>query len=245
MYVAAAIAVAHGGRVIPRVLYDGLAPAAPYRFMSPPPELAQDNEPPEPGHGVVDIVDGKAQATSISTGDGQLQVVLQKGSLGAKRKEKEIEVDIVPLVPDPPLDVAGGLRIEGNAYRVTATYQKSRDPAPVKRDLTIVLRFPYTATKLVRRDGNTWKPLTTQISQASLQLFGATDRLGVFAGAGKPHSNFWKYVPYAAGAFGVVAGILGYLSGRRGWLRRRRGGDRKGRKRKPPPRAKRGPGTQV
>ena len=246
VYVTTALVVAHGGRVVPRPLYDGLAPAAPYRFVSPPPDLAPDNELPEPGKGVVDLTKDGSAPTSISTGDGQLQVVLQEGTFAAKKKEKAVVVDITALVPPTPLDVGGGLRIEGNAYRVDATYRKSGDVAEVKRDLTIVLRFPNNATVMMRRQGAGWKRLTTQISAASLQLFAATDELGMFVATGKPHSTWTKWIPYGAGVLGVIAGVVGYLSGRRGWFRRgKRKTDRPARRRKPPPRAKRKPGKQV
>jgi hypothetical protein len=241
-YVSAALVVANGGRVMPRPLYDGLAPAAPYRFASPPPDLAGDNEQPEPGKGVVDIVGKSSAPTSISTGDGQLQVVLQKGTFEARMKEKAVEVTMTPFVPPEPLDIGGGLRIEGNAYRVDAKYAKSDEVAGAKQDLTVVLRFPNNASVMVRREGNGWERLETQISAASLQLFAPTDRLGVFAGAGKPHSTWTKWVPYGAGVLGVLAGVVGYLSGRRGWLRRNR---KRTAPRKPPSRGKRKPGRQV
>jgi hypothetical protein len=248
VYVTAALVVADDGRVVPRPLYDGLAPAAPYRFVSPPPDLAGDNEQPEPGTGVVDLVGKEGSApTSISTGDGQLQVVLQEGTFAAKEKEKAVEVALTPLVAPPPLDIGGGLKIEGNAYRVDAKYAKSGDAAEAQRELTVVLRFPNNASVMVRRDGRSWTRLGTQISAASLQLFAATDRLGTFAGAGKPHRTWTRWIPYGAGGLGVIAGIVGYLSGRRGWFRRSR--DRKGARDRPkkaaPPRGKRKPGRQV
>ena len=244
VYVTAAVVVARSGLVLPRPLYDGLAPAAPYRFVSPPPDLVDDNEQPEPGDGVVDLVDGTSEATSISTGDGQLQVVVQKGAFRAMKKEKQIHVTMEALVPPEPVDVGDGLRIEGNAYRVAAAYPKSREGAELRTDLTVVLRFPNKATVLVRRDGSRWRKLETQISHGSLQLFGASDRLGVFAAAGKPHSTWTRWIPYGAGVLGGLAGVLGYLSGRRGWLRRGRERAPSGR-RKPPSRGKPKPGKQV
>ncbi len=248
VYVTAAIVVARSA-VVPRPLYDGLAPAAPYRFVSPPPDLAGDNEQPEPGKGIVDFAGKPSAATSISTGDGQLQVVLQKGTFKAKKKEKAVEVTIAPLVPPQPLDVGGGPRIEGNGYRVDARYAKSNDVAEAERDLTIVLRFPNNATVMVRRDGDAWTKLKTEISAASLQLFAATDRLGTFAAAGKPHSTWTKWVPYGAGALGLLAGVVGYVSGKRGWLRRKGRDTRQRRRnaqgRRASSRGKRKPGKQV
>jgi hypothetical protein len=222
VYVAAALAVARTGTVVPRPVYDGLAPAAAYRFVSPPPDLAAANEPPEPGDGVVDLIGKGSAATSISTGDGQMQVVFQKGTFPASKGEKTIEVAIEPLEPPPPQEVEGGLRIEGNAYRVNAVYAKSGDRARPQRTLTAVLRYPSNATAMVRREGNGWTKLKTQSSVASLQLFAETDEIGMFAAAGKPHRTWTRWVPYGAAGLGLVAGIIGYLSGRRGWFRRRK-----------------------
>lgn len=257
VYVCSAFLVAQTGRVIPRPVYDGLAPAAPYRFVSPPPDLVSGNEPPLPGKGVVDLTKDGSAATSISTGDGQLQVVLQEGVFAAKGKEKSVDVRITPVVAAPPTDLGEGLRIEGNAYRIEAKYAKSGETARAEREVTIVLRYPNNGSVMVRRDGNRWSHLETQVSTASLQLFAAADSLGTFAAAGKPHTTWTRWIPYAAGALGVLAGVVGYLSGRRGWVRARRSSKSApaakkkkkatapARKRKSRPRGKRKPGTQV
>jgi hypothetical protein len=253
VYVTAALALANTGRVVPRPLYDGLAPAAPYRYVSPPPDLAEDNEPPLPGKGVVDFAGKRSEATSISTGDGQLQIVLQKGAFRAKAKEKSVEVTLDPIPAAEPHDIDGGHRIEGNAYRVGAEYARSKDAAELSSEATIVLRYPHNGKVLVRREGSGWRRLDdTQVSQSSLQLFGATDRLGVFAAAGVPPSTWTRWIPYGAGALGLAAGVFGYLSGRRGWFHRGRErakvapkSKRGPGKRKPPSRPKRRPGKQV
>lgn len=221
VYVTAAALVAGSGRVIPRPLYDGLAPAAPYRYVSPPPDLAADNEQPLPGEGKVDFAKGRSQPTSISTGDGQLQLVVQIETFAAEKDEKAIDVTITPLAPPPPVDVGGGLRVEGNAYRIEAAYAKSGDAAPVQREVTVVLRYPHNGTEIVRRTSASWTRLKSQVSVGSLQLFAATDDIGVFAAAGKPPTTWTRWLPYGAGALGLLAGVVGYLSGRRGWFRRR------------------------
>ena len=244
VYVTAALVVARTGVVVPRPLYDGLAPAAPYRFVSPPPDLAHGNEQAEPGEGIVDLTKDGSEPTSISTGDGQMQIVLQKGAFGAKKKERSVEVELEPFVPPSPIEVGGGLRIEGNAYRVSAMYARSNDPAELRRDATIVLRYPNNSSVIVRRDGSTWRHLETQVSVGSLQLFAGSDRIGAFAAAGTPHTTWTRWIPYGAGALGLIAGVVGYLSGRRGWLRRGRRTTRAP-KRKASTRARKRPGRQV
>lgn len=206
-------------------LFDGLAPAAPYRYVDPPADLAGANELPEPGEGIVDIVKKGSAATSISTGDGQLQVVLPDGAFPPRAGEKQIDVNLTALVPPEPLDAGGGAVVEGNAYRVTATYSRSGAPAVLERAMTVVLRYPTFATVIVRREGEAWRRLPTQVSAASLQLFADSDEIGVFATAGKPHAPGWRrWLPYAAAAAGLLAGVVGYLSGRRSRERRRRRG---------------------
>lgn len=206
-------------------LFDGLAPAAPYRYVDPPPDLADANELPEPGEGVVDLVKKGSAATSISTGDGQMQIVLPEGAFPARKGEKRIDVEIAPQGPSEPLDAGGGALVEGNAYRVTANYSKSGDPAVLEESMTVVLRYPTFSTVIVRREGDTWRRLRTQISAASLQLFADSDEIGAFATAGKPHVPGWRrWLPYGGAAAGVLAGVVGYLSGRRSRERRRRRG---------------------
>jgi hypothetical protein len=204
----------------PRPLFDGLAPPQQYRYVDPPKDLADSNEPPGDGRGVIDIVGGKSAPSTISTSDGQLQVVFAETAFASRKGEKRIQIEIDPSSPAPPLDLEGGLRIDGNAYRVTATYAKSAAPAIPKLAATIVIRYPVVASVVARREGAGWRKLKTQISEASLQLFAQTNQLGTFAAAGKPHRSRTWWLPYAAGVAGVIAGIGGYLWGRRSGRRR-------------------------
>jgi hypothetical protein len=226
------VAVALNTAVAPRVLFDGLAPPASYRYASPPPDLTVANEPPEPGSGQVELTKKGSQAATISTGDGQMLVVLPERAFERVGKEKDVDVHIKPLVPQEPLDVEGGLVVEGNAYEIAAWYGKSTEPATLALPATIVARYPVTGTVILRREGNAWRKLETQASPQSLQLFGDTDRLGIFATAGAPHRPRRTWLPYAAGAAGVVAGVGGYLWGRRSG-RRRKKKVRKPRRRRP------------
>lgn len=221
-----ALAAMVHARIAPftRPLYDGLAPAAPYRYVDPPPDLVDANEPPEPGEGIVDIGGKGSAATSISTGDGQMQVVLPKGAFPGRKGEKRIDIRLEPAAAPRPLEVGDGVIVEGNAYAVTARYAKSGEEAELERAMTVVLRYPAFSTVMVRRD-RTWRRLETQVSEASLQLFADSDRLGAFATAGRPHTPGWRrWVPYAAGGVGLLAGVVGYITGRRSRERRRRRG---------------------
>jgi hypothetical protein len=205
-------------------LYDGLAPNAPYLYVDPPPDLADDNQPPLEGTGVIDIVGRRSAASSVTTGDGQAQFVFPTGVFAARGKEKVVEITIVPIKPSPPIDLGGDTAVVGNAYRVQAVYETSRDRAPAREEMTAILRYPFTGSYVVRREGNLWRRLESENSQASLQLFAQTDELGTFAAAGPPHRIPFNWIPYAAGAAGVAVGALGYVQSRRMAKRRKQGG---------------------
>jgi hypothetical protein len=219
VYFAASLVLASSGHLV-RPLFDGLAPPVPYRFVSPPPGLESQNESPQSGTGIIDLVGGGSVATSVSTGDGQMQIVIPKDTFPARPGEQAVLVRISPLAPPDPTKVPGGLVITGNAYLVTAMYRASRSPATPRTQVTAVLRYPAVAKEMVRRDDGRWARLSSQISAASLQLFAGSDRLGVFAAAGR-RQHKKKWIPYAAAAVGVVAGVIGYLQGVRSARRKR------------------------
>ncbi len=226
-YIAAAMLLHLPGA--PRVLYDGLAPPAAYRYLDPPDDLADDNEPPAVGSGKIVVTKAGSSPQTISTGDGQLQVVFPKDAFEARKAELTIQIDIVPLVPPQPHELGDGSIIDGNAYQVRARYAKSKDAAELVDAMTVVIRYPVYGSTVVRRDGDDWRKVVTQLSEASLQLFASSDNLGTFAAAGRPHRGR-TWLPYAAGAAGVVFGVGGYLWGRRSGRRKKR------RKRKSQPR---------
>lgn len=198
----------------PRPLYDGLAPAQSYRYVEPPRDLADSNEPPDPGEGVVDLVRSGSASRSVTTGDGQMLVVFPRGVFKARKGEKAIRVTITPLAPPEPIEVTGGLEIAGNAYRVRAVYSRSKALATPRETMTAVLRYPVAASVMVVREGERWARLKTEISKGSLQLFADTEELGTFAAAGPPHRNSRAWIAYAAAGLGVAAGLAGYLRGR-------------------------------
>jgi hypothetical protein len=209
------VAIVAGPHVGRRPLYDGLAPAVPYRYVDPPRDLAKSNAKPDTGEGTIDLPKTGSASTSVTTGDGQMQVVFPKGVFAARAGAKVVTVRIVPLAPPPPLKVAAGLEITGNAYLVKATYDATSRVARPAKPVTAVLRYPIKATEMVVREGSSWRKLRSQNSQASLQLFANSPIIGTFAAAGPPLKKNRTWIAYAAGGLGLLAGIVGYLQGRR------------------------------
>ena len=214
VYAAAAFVLAATGIVPIRPLYDGLAPPAPYRYVKPPADLADANERPLPGKSKLELGEKGSMARTVGTADGQMLVVFADGAVAPREGESEVAVDIDPIDPTPLPEGPPGLRVDGNAYVVAASYLKSGARVEIREPVTVVLRYPIHATHVLIRQGRGWRKLETESAGASLQLFAQTASLGTFAAAGAPApSRAW--IAYVAAGAGVVAGVAGYLTGRR------------------------------
>lgn len=213
VYLATFWAVSSGLPAV-RPLYDGLAPPAPYRYVEPPSDLAADNQRPLPAVGTL-ILEGKgSRARQVETGDTQAIVVFPDLAFAAREDETDVTVRVTPLGASRLPQAPGELVITGNAYRVTAVYSRSKDPAELDRPATIVLRYPIHDSAMLRLDNRRWRTIGSQAAQASLQIFAETKALGTFATAGVPQPGR-QWIAYAAAAAGVVAGAGGYLAGKR------------------------------
>lgn len=214
VYVAAAFVLSATGIVPIRPLYDGLAPPAPYRYVNPPADLADDNEQPLRGRSRLEVGDKGSAARTVGTADGQMLVVFADGTVPAREGEREVVVEIDPIDPAPLPPAPPGMRIDGNAYVVAASYRSAGERAAIREPVTVVLRYPMHASHVLMRSGQGWRRLETETAAASLQLFAEAPSLGTFAAAGAPtRSRAW--IAYAAAGAGVVAGVAGYLTGRR------------------------------
>ena len=199
-----------------RLLYDGYTPPAPYRWVHPPQSRAGSNERPSPGSGVIPFGAQGSASSSIATGDEQAVIVVPKGAFAPKRGEPSVVVRIDPLDAATVIDSPGtGLVYDSNAYRITATYTNSRDPAPLVGPVNIVLRYATGATVIQRAAGSEWVSLSPTTLPITFQIYGPTNDLGVFVAAGPPPHGLsfsgWAYrivtiVLWLAVA--VVAGLL-------------------------------------
>ncbi|HSS60128.1 MAG TPA: hypothetical protein VLK30_01585 [Candidatus Limnocylindrales bacterium] len=107
IYVLAAWAVAPG-------FYDGFGPPQAYNWTCPPPQ-AGANIKPSSGHLVIKVINGKSDANSAYTDDGQIVIGFLPGAFDATGKTS-ITVDITPL---PTCPQPAGLRFVTNIYQVT------------------------------------------------------------------------------------------------------------------------------
>jgi len=196
-----------------RILYEGEAPPLSYRWVHPPAELSQDNQPPESGRGQIALSLQGSPSTSIVADDGQAGVIFRFGAIASRAGATSAQVKVVPLdpatLPRPP----SGLRVDGNAYRVDATYNTG-EPVVLRMPMTVVLRYPRHATMLLRLTDETWTTLDAHIVPGSLQIFAGTDHTGVFAAvgpAGPPPAVWVGYAVAAAAVIGAAAAVAARL----------------------------------
>ena len=199
-----------------RLLYDGLVPLPPYRWVHPPPSRAGDNQPALPGAGTV-ALGPRSQAAEVSTDDDQALVTLAQGAIAPRSGESSVKVTIAPLDPVTVAPSPNGRRFDGNAYRIEARYATSGEPAGLTAPATVVLRYPVHATVMLRWADPVWTPLRVQVFTGSQQALTNTDRLGVFTAA---TSSNGRASPLTEGSgclasAGAIAGLIGTLVARR------------------------------
>jgi hypothetical protein len=95
--------------------YDGFGPPQPYNWTCPPPQ-AGANITPKSGQLVIKVINGKSDANSAFTEDGQIVIGFLPGAFDVTGKTS-VTVVIMPLptCPQPP-----GLRFVTNGYQITA-----------------------------------------------------------------------------------------------------------------------------
>ena len=215
LYLAAGMYV--WARIPVRLLYEGEAPPPPYRWVRPPANLPEPNQPPESGAGAIPLTPNGSQSASVLTDDGQAAVIFRFGAIAPRAGATTVTVTIVPLDPAPLSPPPPGLRVDGNAYRMEAAYQGG-PPISLTQPVTVVLRYPRHATMLLRSTGDGWSRLDAHIVAGALQIFASTDHLGVFIAAApmtSPPVAWLGYVAGGAAALGVLAAVAARALGRR------------------------------
>jgi hypothetical protein len=175
-------------------LLDGLGPAAPYRWVDPPPELAADNQPPSAGEFTLDLDADGVRGQVLITSDNQVTVIVADGAIGPREGEQSVTLSVEPLDPATLPAPGGGLATFGNAYGLSAAYEPSG--APVKEldgEIDLILLYPVTPnvhatthTMLRSATSASWKDLESTDSAAQQQVQARIPGLGTFVVAGVP-----------------------------------------------------------
>ena len=185
----AAAALLHGPAVPP--LYDGIAtPPEPYRWVSPPADLASSNRPPLSARATFNLVNGQFSGGLMLTGDNQVVVTFGPGSVQAVAGSTSVVCTIEPVArpPAPP----AGAEIRGNVYRLACVGLPGSTAVSIPDHFVVRLRYPpgpFDGIQLY--DGQRWQPLAitrdpggNPWARVSIQAFGeiaATARPGLGA----------------------------------------------------------------
>jgi hypothetical protein len=199
-----------------RLLYEGEVPPAPYRWVHPPAALARDNQQPTGGSGQIGLNPTGSGSASILTDDAQAGIIFPHDAVAPQTGVTSATVDLTPVDPDTVAPPPAGYAFDGNGYRVAAAYSNGR-PVVLRRPVTPVLRYPRHATVLLRWNDGKWTMLDTKRVQAALQIFAASDRLGVFVAARPLGGGTPVWALYAGAAAVLVAAAAAAML-----LRRRR-----------------------
>ena len=172
LYVAAAWSVAPG-------FYDGFGPQAPYRWVSPPAQFKNSNQPPQPGHGTTAVAgNGQVNPGSAFTQDGQASISWVPGAFVAPSDNSPVVIDLKPVAsyPDP-----GNVHLATNVYCITS----SSALAPGK-DVLVTLTFsdqlPAPTDVYEYQDNAPWRNIGNTGSAAPFSISARATSLGCFAG---------------------------------------------------------------
>ena len=174
-----------------RPLLDGTAPVAPYRWVSPPPELAETNVPPSPGDFTLPLTERGSRPDVLTTDDAQVTIILTAGTFAASPGQESVRLTVAPVDP-ATIGSPDGLAIIGNAYLLGGSYEPSGDPIleHLEEPLEVILVYPLTPdahttsrSVVFSPDGQTWTVSDGTDSPAIQQTEGPVDTLGFVAAA--------------------------------------------------------------
>ena len=152
-------AMLHGIGVPP--VYDGISvPPAPYRYVSPPPNLASGNQPPLSGETTLPAPGGCVAGGGVQTEDAQVITFWGPCTLRAPSGASSVKCTITP-VQNPP-SAPPGIEIRGNLYSINCVGQPGNGPVKLTSTFHLTLRIPPGTVNDIRYwDGQTWHNLTT------------------------------------------------------------------------------------
>jgi hypothetical protein len=175
----AAAALLHGRGIPP--LYDGIAtPPEPYRWVSPPADVASSNQSPLSASATFNVVNGQFQGGLMYSRDNQVVVTFGSGSVQPVVGSTSVACTIEPLArpPSPP----AGAEIRGNVYHLACVGLPGSTVVAVPDHFVVRLRYPPGPFDEIQfYDGQRWQRLATTNdpggnpwARASVRAFGDT-----------------------------------------------------------------------
>jgi hypothetical protein len=179
-----------------RPVLDGLAPIAPYRWVSPPPELAAGNQPPAAGTFEIQLSAQGSEPGVFITTDNQVTVVVDRGQFPPRGDDRIVRLTVTPLDPATLGSMPGDLTAFGNALELRATNEPSGTAARAAEPIRFIAVYPTTQTlhatthEILRSDdGQTWTALTSRDAPGIQQVEASVTKPGFLVVAGELTPN--------------------------------------------------------
>ncbi|MGI8777899.1 MAG: hypothetical protein ACR2LJ_11105 [Acidimicrobiales bacterium] len=176
-----------------------------YRWVNPPPDFAAGNVKTDPATTDIELDATGSKPTGLSTSDGQVVLNLPTGAVAPHPGDTKIALTVTALDPATLGGLPGGLRANGNAYRIQAAYQPSGtaiDSFAQAGNLVLGVPEPFRVL-LFSVDGRSWE----QLPPSKSELPAADSRIGYFLGT--VESSVAPLTPRgSAGNGGVMVVVL-------------------------------------
>lgn len=178
--------VPFGHRVRP--LFEGIGPPPAYRWVHPPPGFASGNVPPKPNEVDVPLGADGSEQSGAQSDDSQLVLNLAPKAAPPHEPDTSVKVRIEPLDPATLGPLPPDLRSNGNAYRVTLTYEPSGTAiTSLTTPGNILMTVPEpTAGLLFAPDGRAWQRIGSQTVAGQPIVGGPFTAPGYYVGAAHP-----------------------------------------------------------
>jgi hypothetical protein len=146
-----------------RPLFDGAAGATPYKWVKAPWYVATTNVKPKPSQQDIAFEEGSSPLVGVTSEDAQIILNLPQGAIPPRSGETGVRASFTPLDPKKLAELPGGMRPDGNAYRVQMAYQPSGAPLDgLSTSGNVVMVVPDEAEKMLfSPDGKSWSELPT------------------------------------------------------------------------------------
>lgn len=147
-----------------RPLFDAAGGAVPYKWVKAPWYVASTNIKPRPSHQDIAFENGTSPQTGATSEDAQVILNLPQGAFPPREGETAVRMSFTPLDPKKLARPPGGMRPNGNAYRVQMAYQPSGAPLDaLTKSGNVVMVVPDEAERMLFSvDGKSWSELPTQ-----------------------------------------------------------------------------------
>jgi hypothetical protein len=188
------ILAAVSGRLSPLArapVLDGGNLLLPYRWVSPPPDLAATNKPPSNGRFTLPVTNSGSLPNTFVTSDNQTTLSFAKASVPSRPGSSEASVSVRPEDPTTLAAPPDGLTAFGNAVHIDVAYAGGGRPAVFDAHVDVSLVYPVTVTLhaathevLWSSDGRAWRALTSKDSAVLQQVTASVPGPGYVLVAG-------------------------------------------------------------